>query len=109
LADTTALSYPNIVSNPPYRKARQFIERALREARKSAFLVQYGFLFGAERSAWLRTTPLRRTWILVPRPSMPPGKLILAGMKPGGGRVDYAWLVFERGYNGPPELGWLGP
>jgi hypothetical protein len=41
LNDNTPLAYPNIVCNPPYRRARDFIERALREARKSAFLLQY--------------------------------------------------------------------
>ncbi|MFZ0494415.1 MAG: hypothetical protein WBE80_10205 [Methylocella sp.] len=107
LSDNEPMSYANIVCNPPYRAARQFIERALREARKSAFLLQYGFMFGAERSAWLKTAPLKKVWILAPRPSMPPGELVLAGLKPGGGRIDYIWAVFERGHNGPPEIGWL--
>jgi hypothetical protein len=107
LSDNTPLSYPNIVSNPPYTHARGFIARALREARKSAFLVPYGFLFGLERFRWLDSTPLRRVWAIAPRPSMPPGELTLQGMKPGGGRVDYVWVVFESDYNGPVEMGRL--
>jgi hypothetical protein len=109
LNDNTPLAYPNIVCNPPYRRAREFIERALREERKSAFLLQYGFLFGEERSRWLATTPLRKIWFICPRPSMPPGELILKGMKPSGGRVDYVWCVWERDYSGAPEPGWLWP
>ena len=27
--------------------------------------------------------------------------------KPGGGTQDFCWLVFERGHNGIPEIGWL--
>jgi hypothetical protein len=107
LADTTPLSYPNIVCNPPYHKAKEFIARAVREARKSAFLVPYGFLFSGKRAAWFKALPLKRIWALVPRPSMPPGELILAGMQPGGGRVDYCWCTFERGHSGPPVFGWL--
>jgi hypothetical protein len=84
LADTAPLSYPNIVSNPPYRKAREFITRALRESYRCAFLLQYGFLFGHDRAQWLKSTPLKKVWILAPRPSMPPGELILAGLKPRG-------------------------
>jgi hypothetical protein len=38
---------------------------------------------------------------------MPPGFVIARGEKPGGGKVDFAWLIFERGYNGVPELVWL--
>jgi hypothetical protein len=106
LNDTEPLHYPNIVANPPYRKAREFIERALRESRKCAFLLQYGFIFGADRSKWLRDSPLKRVWIVTPRPSMPPGELILTGGKPGGGRVDYVWAIWERGFNASP--GWVG-
>jgi hypothetical protein len=98
----------NIVSNPPYGRAQEFAALALRTAaRKVALLVPSGFLFGRERSRWLEQTPLRKVWIIVPRPSMPPGELIVAGMKPGGGRVDYCWLVWERGYEGEPVIGWL--
>jgi hypothetical protein len=42
-----------------------------------------------------------------PRPSMPPGEVILRGEKPGGGKTDFAWLVFEQGYTGEPGIGWL--
>ena len=56
---------------------------------------------------WIRETPLRRVWLLTPRPSMPPGHVIAAGQKAGGGKVDFCWLVFERGHQGPAELRWL--
>jgi transposase len=29
------------------------------------------------------------------------------GEKPGGGRMDFCWLVFDENHNGPPELRWL--
>jgi len=35
---------------------------------------------------WLQGTPLRRISLLTPRPSMPPGHIIAAGSKPGGGQ-----------------------
>jgi hypothetical protein len=56
---------------------------------------------------WLAETPLARVWLLTPRPSMPPGQTITGGRKPGGGTQDYAWLVWEQGYRGKPELGWM--
>ena len=56
---------------------------------------------------WLKGTPLRRIWLLTPRPSTPPGRVIAAGQKPGGGKTDFCWLVFEQGYTGRPELNWL--
>jgi hypothetical protein len=29
---------------------------------------------------------------------MPPGHTITAGEKPGGGKMDFCWLVWECGY-----------
>jgi hypothetical protein len=56
---------------------------------------------------WIKGTPLRRVWLMTPRPSMPPGHVIAAGHKPGGGKVDFCWLVWEHGCTGAPELHWL--
>jgi hypothetical protein len=51
--------------------------------------------------------PLRRVWLLTPRPSMPPGHVIAAGETPGGGKMDFCWLVFEHQLSGIPQIGWL--
>ena len=56
---------------------------------------------------WLRELPLRRIWMMTPRPSMPPGHVILGGEKPKGDRRDYCWILLERGYAGRPETHWL--
>jgi len=56
---------------------------------------------------WLVNSPLARVYLLTPRPSMPPGQVILAGEKPGGGTQDFVWLVFERDHVGPAHLRWL--
>jgi hypothetical protein len=56
---------------------------------------------------WLANTPLARVYLLTPRPSMPPGRVIEAGEKPGGGKQDFVWLVWRCGHVGSPELRWL--
>jgi hypothetical protein len=56
---------------------------------------------------WLKKLPLARVWLLTPRPSVPPGSYLAAGKKAQGGRVDFCWLVFERGFQGRPTVGWL--
>jgi hypothetical protein len=38
---------------------------------------------------------------------MPPSHVIKAGEKPGGGKVDFAWLVFEHQFFGMPQMAWL--
>jgi len=104
-----ARSAPNIVSNPPFRFAMAFTGHALNLAeRKVALLMPASWVQAEGRSRWLSQTPLRRIWLLTPRPSMPPGPAFVSGEGPrGNGTTDYAWLVWERGYTGAPEIGWL--
>lgn len=98
----------NIASNPPFRKAREFIAHALRlSAGKTAMLLPVQWALGDARARWLATTPLLRVLMLTPRPSMPPGAVIEAGGKAGGGTTDFAWFIWLRGFDGRPELGWL--
>jgi predicted RNA methylase len=95
----------NVVVNPPFGTARQFVEHALElTAHKIAALFPVARLNAAR---WLADTPLRRIWLLTPRPSMPPGEVIMRGEKPSGGKTDFAWLVFEQGFKGEPVIGWL--
>jgi len=65
------------------------------------------WLLGDRRARWLETTPLVRVLFITPRPSMPPGAVIMAGQKPGNGTTDYAWFVWGRGHVGGPQIGWL--
>ncbi len=110
-----SLRWDNIVSNPPFglcddRKAgtRPFVQRCLERAeRKVALLLPLSWLTGAERSCWLEQSPLRRVWILSPRPSMPPGRMVDSGQKPSNGTADFAWFVWQIDFDGRPEISWL--
>lgn len=98
----------NIVSNPPFGIAEQFVTKALELARnKVAMLLPANWVQGDKRSRWLQSTPLLRVYFITPRPSMPPGHVLAAGQKPGNGTTDYAWFVWLNGYDGKPEIRWL--
>jgi hypothetical protein len=95
----------NIACNPPYRVLPTFTQRALKLAqRKVAVIFPVARLNAAH---WIRGAPLLRIWLMSPRPPMPPGSYLEAGHKPGGGRVDFCWLVFEHGYSGAAQVRWL--
>jgi hypothetical protein len=95
----------SVVTNPPFRLARAFVERAL-----TLGAVKTAIIFPTARlnaTRWLEPLPLARIYLLTPRPSMPPGEVIARGEKPGGGKTDFCWLVFDRTHSGPGELWWL--
>ncbi|WCT73949.1 hypothetical protein PQ455_01570 [Sphingomonas naphthae] len=97
---------PNIVTNPPFGLAFEFIERALQLASgKVAMFLRLAFLEGVMRGEWLPTTPLARVWIMSRRVPMQRGRLSEAG--DGHGVIAFAWFVWDRDHDGPPHLGWL--
>jgi hypothetical protein len=104
----------HIVCNPPFGLCDPssdhpgFVELALERASgKVAMLLPANWVQGDRRSRWLETTPLYRVYYLSPRPSMPPGAVIEAGLRPGNGTTDYAWLIWLKGFSGPWTGHWL--
>jgi hypothetical protein len=94
-----------VVSNPPYDYVREFVEHALILGADAVAMICQARWLNAAR--WLQTTPLARVYLLTPRPSMPPGRRVEAGLKPQGQKDDFIWLIFRRDHFGPPELRWL--
>lgn len=100
--------FRSIVTNPPYAGALEIVPRLVAMAEhKAAVLLPSRWANGAKASALLEGLPLRRVLAIAPRPSMPPGRVILAGIKPGAGKIDFSWFVFEQGYRGEPGFGWV--
>jgi hypothetical protein len=107
--------HQNIVCNPPFRIAPEFIPHALKLARRKVAMVfplaRIAAANGPRGSFWINDTPLERVWILSPRPSMPPADIAIdcerRGLLPSGGTEDFTWLVFRIGFAGRPEIRWL--
>lgn len=97
-----------IVSNPPFKYAQAFVQLSLERARRVvAMVLPTTWRCGNERSLWLEQTPLAEILDITPRPSMPPGPVILAGEKPGGGTKDFSVFIWRHGHQGRPLGGWL--
>jgi hypothetical protein len=96
----------NIICNPPFKLAEDFIERALGIARlKVAMLVRLAFLEGSRRHERLfANRPPARALVFRSRVSMPPGG---KGIEAKGGAVAFQWLVWRHDHSGATELGWL--
>jgi hypothetical protein len=95
----------SVVTNPPFDHVEAFARKALSLGADQVAMIMLVRRLNAAH--WLRELPLRRIYLLSPRPSMPPGSWIAAGNKPGGGTQDFCWLLFDSGYRGQPQLRWL--
>jgi hypothetical protein len=100
------LHAPNIVTNPPFKIAREFAEHALDlKCIKLALLCKLAFLEGKERADWLEKSPLKNVYVFKKRI-----KFTRNGESErvkGGGMIAFAWYVWERGYTGKSQIGWV--
>lgn len=95
----------SIVCNPPFDVFERFAKAALGSSASKVAMIWLVRTLPAAR--WLRQTPLAKIYLLTPRPSMPPGHVIAAGEKPGGGKQDFCWLVWDKAHVGPASIDWL--
>jgi hypothetical protein len=102
----SSLLAPNIVTNPPYKLLNEFIERAaLFQPEKLALLSKLNALETQERSYILERTHLTRVWVFRARHSIYRGGIVPE--EDNGGMIAFCWLVWQRGYKGKPEIGWI--
>jgi hypothetical protein len=98
-------SCDNIVTNPPFNLAEKFFYHSVGLARGKIAMIFPVARLNAAR--WIKDAPLVRVWLLTPRPSMPPGLMVLSGQNPKGGKTDFCWLVWEKNGIATGELKWL--
>ena len=96
-----ALRAPEVVTNPPYRLANDFVRHALAlGARRVAMLLRLAFLEGVGRSDILDGGGLARVHVFRERITMAPPGVVLKNP----GAVAFAWFVWVRGYGGAAVL-----
>lgn len=102
--------HDNIVMNPPYKLAQEFIEEALDRTRyKVAALVQVKFLASQRRFRLFTRLETSRVIMFSRRPSMPPGGMLQKHGESirGGGSIDYCWVVWEMANKEPCRIEWM--
>lgn len=91
-----------IVTNPPFKHAREFVERSLQYAPFVAMLLRLNFLESTRRKDWLETSGLSRIHVSSRRlPMMHRGDW--DGPK-STSAVCFAWMIWEADYCGAPEV-----
>ena len=95
--------YDNIVTNPPFKNALEFAERALELSRyKVALLLKLSFLEGVARRNFFKRYPPEKVWVFSQRQA-----LMKNGEPHSGGMLALAWFVWSKGNIESPTVGWV--
>lgn len=96
---------PDIITNPPYKYAREFVEHALdisADGTKIAMFLKLTFLEGKGRRELFKRHPPKTIYVSSAR--LQCGK---NGDFSGTSMVAYAWFVWEKGYAGDCKIRWI--
>lgn len=96
-----SLPYDAVITNPPFKCATQFVEKALKIAPLVCMLLRLAFVESEKRDKFFEKYPPR--YIAVFRRRVRTSKDALF---PDGeaSATCHAWFIWERGYKGNPEL-----
>jgi hypothetical protein len=100
----------DIVTNPPYKIAQEFIEHSLNivnDGSKVCMFLKLQFLEGKKRKKLFTKYPPKTLYVSSSR-ILCAKNADFEGMKKGGGSaVAYAWYVWEKGYSGDTIIKWI--
>ena len=102
--------YDYVVTNPPYKLAKEFIDKSLQIANKKvAMFLKIQFLEGQSRKDWFKSTPLKTVYVFSKRQNpWRNGESINPNTgKEWSNTMCFAWFVWEKGYTGKPTIEWL--
>lgn len=97
----------NIITNPPYKIAEEFIRKALDcSNRKTVMLLRLAFLEGQRRGSGLFTEhPPSKVWVSCKRMTMYPSD---GDYGTNGGTIAMAWYVWDKSdTSGHTKIGWI--
>ena len=103
--------FKTVITNPPFNLFTEFVQEALRVS--SDKVIMFGklqALEGKKRATYLQTTPLKYVYVFKSRQQpLRGGSDIdpLTGKKWASSTMAFAWFVWEKGYEGNPQIKWL--
>lgn len=100
----------DIVTNPPYKYAVEFIYKALSlitEGNKVAMFLKVQFLEGKSRKRLFKEFPPKTIYVSSSRINCAKNGDFSGMRTTGGSAVAYAWYVWEKGYKGDTIVKWI--
>lgn len=100
----------DIITNPPYKYAKEFVEHALRiipQGNKVAMFLKIQFLESKKRKELFLNSPPKKLYVSSSR-LLCAKNANFEGMRKGGGSaVAYCWFVWEKGFDGETTITWF--
>jgi hypothetical protein len=100
----------DIITNPPYKYASEFIEQALKlvnVGRKVAMFLKVQFLEGKKRKILFQKHPPKVIYVSSSRLLCAKNGEFQKMIESGGSAVAYAWFIWVKGYQGDTILKWI--
>ena len=100
----------DIITNPPYSMAKEFIERALElveDGRKVAMLLKLTFLESKKRRELFEKYPPKYIYVSSSRLQCAKNGDFETYKNGTGTAIAYGWFVWEKGYKGEPVVRWF--
>lgn len=100
----------DIITNPPYNKAYEFIEKSLElipEGNRVAMFLKVQFLEGKKRKELFAKYPPKIVYVSSSRILCAKNGDFENIRKSGGSAVAYCWFIWEKGFKGDPIIKWF--
>lgn len=100
----------DIITNPPYKFAKQFCERALEavaDGHKVAMFLKVQFLEGKARKELFQKYPPKTIYVSSSRLLCAKNGEFQKMRDGGGSAVAYRWYVWQKGYTGDTVVKWI--
>jgi hypothetical protein len=100
----------DIITNPPYKFAKEFVEKALEivpTGRKVAMFLKLTFLESKSRKVLFEKYPFKTLYVSSSRLQCAKNGDFETDKKGTGTAVAYGWYVWEKGYKCEPTIKWI--
>lgn len=97
----------DIVTNPPYKRAKDFVEHALKvvdDGRKIAMILKIQFLESQSRKELFENHPPKYVYVFTKRTLCAKNGDF---EKYNSSAVCYCWFIWIKGFKGEPAIRWI--
>lgn len=106
----TPIHYGDIITNPPYKYAKEFVEKALEvvpEGNRVAMFLKLTFLESKKRRELFDKYPPRIIYVSSSRLQCAKNGGFDKFKNGTGTAIAYAWFIWQKGFKGEPIVRWF--